>query len=189
MKQLVAAHGGSVTAESRGLGQGATFVVLIPARAAVSTARPGSDADCSEDDAEASRSLGPRLDGLRVLVIDDEPDSREIVAEILRERGAEVDLAASASEGLQRFRTRRPDVIVSDIGMPGTDGFQLIRAVRGTPIDEGGLTPAVALTAYAHHDDVKRALAAGYQMHLAKPVDPMRLTTAVAALRRAPPER
>jgi CheY-like chemotaxis protein len=124
----------------------------------------------------------PRLDGLQVLVVDDEPDTLMLVAEVLREWGAQVNLAASAEEAMNEFRRMRPDVIISDIGMPGMDGYGFIRQVRSLSAAEGGRTPAVALTAYARIEDAQRAFAAGFQLHVPKPVDPVRLTTMVANL-------
>jgi CheY-like chemotaxis protein len=125
---------------------------------------------------------GPRLDGLTLLVVDDEEDALELVGEVLREQGAEVHLATSAREALDLFASLRPDVVVSDIGMPEADGYSLIRRIRTLPAEQGGRTPAVALTAYARPEDAQRAFAAGYQMHVAKPVEPAQLATVVANL-------
>jgi CheY-like chemotaxis protein len=122
------------------------------------------------------------LDGLKLLVVDDEEDARMIVSEVLREHGAEVYWAASAQEGLEQLQSLRPDVILSDIGMPAMDGFALIRKIRSLSPELGGRTPAVALTAYARSEDAQQALAAGYQMHVAKPVEPALLATVVANL-------
>lgn len=180
VKQLAIAHGGSVRAESEGSGKGATVVVRIPARAAVPALTVQTNAVTSRWAVPVD--FGPRLDGLRVLVVDDEPDAREIVGEILRALGAHVELAPSVAEAFERFRVTRPDVIISDIGMPDADGFQLIRMIRAMPLESGGATPAVALTAYARRDDATRVLAAGYQVHVAKPIEPMYLATVVAEL-------
>jgi CheY-like chemotaxis protein len=125
---------------------------------------------------------GPRLDGLRVLVVDDEADALGLVSDLLRAQGADVYLAASAPEALEKFGAVRPDVVVSDIGMPELDGFALIRKIRALGVEQGGRTPAVALTAYAGAEDARRAFAAGFQMHVAKPVEPSQLTTVVANL-------
>jgi CheY-like chemotaxis protein len=116
------------------------------------------------------------------LVVDDEKDSLELLAELLRIQGAEVCVAASAREALDRFDDAKPDVIVSDIGMPEMDGLSLIRKIRELPPGRGGRTPAVALTAYARGEDAERAFAAGFQMHVAKPSEPARLATVVANL-------
>jgi PAS domain S-box-containing protein len=180
VKQLVAAHGGTARATSEGTGKGSRFVVTFPARAVVPAVAPAPRPPSPSS--AALEEAAPALDGLSVLVVDDEEDARAIVAEILRARGAEVRLAASASEALAAFEAARPDVIVSDIGMPETDGYALIRRIRGLPADRGGRTPAVALTAYARGEDARRAFSAGYQMHLVKPVEPARLATVVANL-------
>jgi CheY-like chemotaxis protein len=119
---------------------------------------------------------------LTVLVVDDEEDARLVVDEVLREHGATVMTAASAAEALELFTGTIPDVVVSDIGMPTTDGYELLRKLRALPVTRGGRTPAVALTAYARKEDAQRAFAAGFQMHLPKPVDPIHLATIVGNL-------
>jgi signal transduction histidine kinase len=181
VKQLVSAHGGSVHAESQGPGLGASFVVLLPARSVVPAVERTSRVTPTSA-AEPSRAEAPRLDGLRLLVVDDEHDAREVVGEVLRERGAEVYVAASAAEALEKFAALRPDVIVSDIGMPETDGYSLMRRIRALPPEAGGRTPAVALTAYTRGEDAQRAFVAGYQSHVPKPIEPVRLATVVADL-------
>ncbi len=183
VKQLVVAHGGTVSAESEGEGKGATFTVRLPARSAVPAVRSVSSASAQPVDLRAVTDA-PRLDGLRLLVLDDEEDARELVGEVLRAQGAEVHLAGSAREALARFGDVRPDVIVSDIGMPEVDGFAFIRQIRALASDRGGRTPAVALTAYVRDEDREKAFAAGYQMHVAKPVEPAHLATVVASLGR-----
>jgi PAS domain S-box-containing protein len=179
VKQLVVAHGGTVKAESDGPGRGATFTLRMPARpspkAAVSEAAPSSQTGSPKARADV-------LAGLRVLVVDDEPDALALLRAVLSEAGAEVHTAGSASEALERFADVRPDVLVSDIGMPNEDGYSLIRKVRARPVERGGRTPAVALTAYARHEDVQRAFSAGFQMHVVKPVEPGALTSVVANL-------
>jgi CheY-like chemotaxis protein len=124
----------------------------------------------------------PRLDGLSILVVDDEEDARGIVEQVLRDQGASVTAVGSADEALSTFAALKPDVLVSDIGMPDIDGYALIRRVRALPLDRGGRTPAVALTAYARKEDAQRAFAAGFQMYVAKPVEPSQLATVVANL-------
>jgi CheY-like chemotaxis protein/anti-sigma regulatory factor (Ser/Thr protein kinase) len=181
VKQLVAAHGGTVHAESEGDGKGATFVVRLPARSTVPTIGRGRGVPTSDATA-GSMEAAPRLDGLRVLVVDDEEDARELVREVLRSLGADVHVASSAPEALEKLGTFKPDVVVSDIGMPDADGLSLITRIRALPLDNGGRTPAVALTAYARAEDAQRILAAGYQMHVAKPVEPVQLATVVANL-------
>jgi CheY-like chemotaxis protein len=115
-------------------------------------------------------------------VVDDEEDALGLVSEVLRAQGAEVHVAASAGEALEKFKSVRPDVIVSDIGMPDADGLSLIRQIRALTPQQGGRTPAVALTAYARAEEAERAFVAGYQMHVAKPVEPLHLATVVANL-------
>jgi CheY-like chemotaxis protein len=119
---------------------------------------------------------------VRVLVVDDEADAREMVAATLRRTGAHVMTASSVADAVDALRTFRPDVLLSDIAMPGEDGFALIRQVRGRPAAAGGDLPAVALTAYARESDGTRVLAAGYHAHLAKPIDPSRLVGCLAGL-------
>ena len=180
--QLVSAHGGTVRAESDGEGKGATFIVRLPARSALPAISRAAPASASMERAASAVDHVPRLDGLRLLVVDDEEDALDLVRTVLSEQGAEVHVAASAREALERFAAVRPDVIVSDIGMPEADGLSFIRKIRSLPAENGGRTPAVALTAYARKEDAGRAFAAGYQMHVAKPAEPVQLVTVVANL-------
>lgn len=182
VKRLVSAHGGIVHAESEGDGKGATFIVRLPARSAVPAISRGARGSTTIQTAATPIEDAPRLDGLRLLVVDDEEDALGLVSEVLREQGADVHVAGSACEALEKFARVRPDVVVSDIGMPEADGLSLIRKIRARPPDQGGRTPAVALTAYARAEDAQRAFAAGYQMHVTKPVEPMQLATIVASL-------
>jgi CheY-like chemotaxis protein len=182
VRQLVSAHGGTVSAESEGEGKGATFVVRLPARSAVPAISRGGRPATARPAAAVLAEEAPRLDGLRVLVVDDEEDARGLVSQVLREQGAEVHVAGSAREALERFGAVKPDVVVSDIGMPEADGLSLIRRIRALPSEQGGRTPAVALTAYARVEDAQRAFAAGYQTHVAKPVEAVHLATVVANL-------
>jgi CheY-like chemotaxis protein len=129
-----------------------------------------------------SAAPGVRLDEVRVLVVDDDEDARLLLNEIFVDQGAHVTCASSALEALDQVRRGHPDVVISDIGMPGMDGFALVQTMRRLPRDEGGSTPAIALTAHARADDVDRALAAGYQLHASKPVDPTALLESVASL-------
>ena len=131
---------------------------------------------------EQQREPLPRLDGLSVLVVDDEYDARRLMKRFLELRGATVTTAASTEEALEILTHTPPDVLLSDIGMPDQDGYELIRRVRSLPQDEGGQTPAAAVTAFARSDDRAKALLSGFQMHLAKPVDPVELLAAVARL-------
>jgi PAS domain S-box-containing protein len=185
VRQLVLAHGGTVDADSEGLGLGATFTVRLPARAAVPIVNTGS---LGLPAARASRVETnediPRLDGLRVLLVDDEPDALTVLAEMLGEQGAEVHVASTSRDALERMGEVLPHVLVSDIGMPEMDGFTLIQRIRALPSERGGDTRAIALTAFARAEDVRRALAAGYQVHLAKPVELPQLANAIVALGR-----
>ena len=162
VRQLVGAHGGRVRAESTGHGQGATFVVELPI-IALRDARPGARP------AFGDRGGVARLDGLRVLVVDDHGDARELLGLVLRERGAEVHLAGSVAEALEALARSTIDVLVSDLAMPGADGYALIAQVREIL---GAAIPAVALTAYAGRDVRERAIAAGFTTHATKPVNP-----------------
>jgi CheY-like chemotaxis protein len=123
-----------------------------------------------------------KLEGVKVLVVDDEPDARRLLTEVLSRRGAEVLTAASAAEALEMLQVWRPHVLLSDIGMPDGDGYELIQRVRELPEERGGRTPAAALTAYAGPADRVRALSEGYQLHVAKPVEPAELAAVVASL-------
>ncbi|HEX8335665.1 MAG TPA: response regulator, partial [Pyrinomonadaceae bacterium] len=127
-------------------------------------------------------AAAPALEGVKVLVVDDEPDARRLLTEVLGRCGAEVLSAASAGEALEMIQAWRPHVLLSDIGMPDGDGYELIRRVRELPEERGGSTPAAALTAYAGPGDRARALAGGYQQHVAKPVEPAELAAVVASL-------
>jgi CheY-like chemotaxis protein len=122
--------------------------------------------------------------GIRVLVIDDEPDARDLVMSVLVDAGAEVITASSAVAGLALVRSEHPDVIVSDIGMPDRDGYDFIRDVRGLSPSEGGRTPSVALTAFARSEDRTRAMLAGYHVHVSKPIEPQELVATVRSLTR-----
>ncbi len=177
VKQLVQAHGGTIEVESAGAGHGATFTLSLPARRGPSHSAP------VEDGAREAPSLPVRLDAVRVLVVDDEEDSRTLVGEVLASCGATVAVAGSADEGLRQVSQFRPHVLVSDIGMPQRDGYYFIRNVRALPPEQGGATPAIALTAYARQDDRSRAVREGFQLHVAKPVDPSELVRRIADLR------
>jgi CheY-like chemotaxis protein len=126
------------------------------------------------------------LAGLRILVCEDDADCRDILCEVFAGEGAAVSLAAAAAEALEQFREFRPDVLVSDIGLPRMDGYALIRQIRGLDEDHGGRTPAIALTAYAGGADAGRAFSAGFQLHVTKPVDPYELAARIARLARHP---
>jgi CheY-like chemotaxis protein len=132
----------------------------------------------------SSKSFSQQLNGLRILVVDDEPDTLALVQLILERGGAEVKPASSAARGNEILDEWLPDLIVSDIGMAGVDGYEFMAGVRARPRDRGGLIPAIALTAYARTEDRIRALEAGYQMHIPKPVEPEELMTVIHALTR-----
>jgi signal transduction histidine kinase len=170
---VVELHGGAVTAASPGEGRGATFTVRLPAPAIPTVATNGTGAHVAN---------GRILTGLRVLVCEDDTDSRELLREVLVGEGATVQSASSVAEAVDQFRGFHPDVLVSDIGMPVADGYSLIRQIRAMRDDEGSNIPAIALTAYATTEDVRRSFAAGYQLHMAKPFDPAQLTERVARL-------
>ena len=177
VKQLSELHGGTVAAFSAGPGQGTTFTVTLPVTSLL-PATPSLGGAPAAQLAAPSAATGGVLSGLRVLVVDDEADARAMVRRILVDRGATVTTAASAAEALRLLPAASPDVIVSDIGMPGEDGYTLIGRVRA-----GGYSgPALALTAYARAEDVERATAAGFTSHLAKPVEPLVLVDTVAGL-------
>ncbi|HMI89702.1 MAG TPA: ATP-binding protein [Polyangiaceae bacterium] len=175
VKQLVELHGGTVKAESDGQGKGATFVVSLPVRAV----RQSSPPELPPLRPEVGRGPQISLHGLKVLVVDDEPDARELVQSVLTDAGAEAFTASSADEGFVLVKSLRPDVIVSDIGMPDRDGYDFMRDVRGLGVADGGRTPAIALTAFARSEDRTRAMLAGYQVHVAKPIDPQELVATI----------
>jgi hypothetical protein len=181
VRHLVELHGGQVTASSAGDGQGATFTVTVPlldpAEAASGDRDEGPPAATDElpDDA-------PRLDGVRVLVVDHNDEVREVISRILRLSGADVDAVASPADALTSFARNVPDVLVSAIDMEGETGYSLLRKVRSLPLDVGGAVPAAALTAYSRTEDRVRALRAGFQMYMSKPVQPAELLAVVATL-------
>jgi CheY-like chemotaxis protein len=177
VRNLVEMHGGSIRAKSPGLGQGATFIIRLPLRVVKSGEPEGSLRRDSLASAGGEYDP-PTLTGLKVLVVDDETDGRELVRRFLVECEAIPSLAASAAEAHAIIPTFKPDVIVSDIGMPIQDGYEFMRTVRA----QGLKTPAVALTAFARPEDRIRSIQAGYQMHLPKPVEPAELIAVIAGL-------
>lgn len=179
VKHLVELHGGRVRAESDGFGRGATFTVELPLASAFADTKPSP-----EPRPTTSVPSGSTLGGIRVLLVEDEVDTREFVQRVLEESAAEVVSTGSAAEALNVIEGTSPDVLVSDIGMPGMDGYALLRAIRtryALP-DDTRTIPALALTAFARTEDRQRAFDAGYAEHLAKPIDPVSLVTAVARL-------
>jgi signal transduction histidine kinase/CheY-like chemotaxis protein len=181
VRHLVELHGGTVRASSEGRDRGATFQVTLPVQAV--TEWPRADL-AIERRGGVSESAPLVLHKLRVLVVDDEEDARELVAAVLSEHGADVRVARSAHEAFHEVRNWRPDVLLADIGMPLEDGYSLLRRIRALSTAEGGSMPAAALTAYAQLGDRERALAAGFQEHVPKPVTPGRLVHIVARLAR-----
>ncbi|XXT21817.1 response regulator [Sorangium sp. So ce429] len=181
VRHIVEAHGGSVMAESQGLQKGSTFVVRLPLLGAERSqlAAPLREA---RSRALAASEATSDLGGLHVLLVEDDADARELLQEVLSQHRAEVTAVASASEALAAFIAARPHVLVSDIAMPGEDGYELIRTIRQRPPHAGGDLPALALTAYARKEDQKRALDAGFHMHATKPIEPAALVAAVASL-------
>jgi signal transduction histidine kinase/CheY-like chemotaxis protein len=180
VKQLVELHGGTVKAESLGEGRGATLTVALPLRAVRESSIPREHPTTPR--ATIMRAPEISLGGIKVLVIDDELDERELVEYVLLSADAEVISAATAAEGFLLVKAERPDVIVSDIGMPEHDGYQFMRDVRALHASAGGLTPAIALTAFARSEDRTRAMLAGYQVHVSKPIEPRELVATVMSL-------
>jgi len=175
-KHLVELHGGSIAAESDGIGRGATFTIVLPSSASAPLADRSPSDGASKEAAPGRESLS----GLRILVVEDEADTREFLERFLRGYGADVLVAHSAKEALARFADH-VDIVVSDIGLPDIDGYDLMHRIRQLPPNEGGATPAVALTAYARTEDRMRAFRAGYQAHLAKPIEPAELVATIAS--------
>jgi CheY-like chemotaxis protein len=177
LRHLVELHGGTVEARSAGPGKGATFTVRVPQ----APVRPGQ-AGLTDATARSEEFDGlPSLDGLHILVVDNESDARALLRVMLEGCGASVEEATAAHEALECIRRRPPDVLLSDIAMPGEDGYALIRKVRELD-GPGRMLPAAALTAFATATDRARALLAGYQAHIPKPVEPSELAAVVAAL-------
>ena len=179
-RQLVEAQGGTIRAESEGSGRGATFTVTLPAAMGASAARQMSNVSAAPS--PAPQQSMPLLRGIRVLLVDDEPDALEVMASALESCGATVIPASSARDALETLARTEIDLLLSDIAMPGQDGYELIREVRALPSARVATIPAAAVTAHARDDERERALAAGFHMHLTKPVHPAALATAVAAL-------
>jgi PAS domain S-box-containing protein len=183
VKHLVELHGGTVRAKSPGLGQGATFSVSFPVMVLDQIAGEEAPARVHPRSALLTEPVeSPSLKGITILAVDDDPDARDLIRRVLEDCDARVLVAASAAEALATLANEIPDVIVSDVGMPGEDGYQFIRKVRGLPREKGGHVPAAALTAFARTEDRTRALRAGFQTHVSKPVEPSELCAVVASL-------
>jgi len=183
VRHLVELHGGKVTADSPGEGRGATFTVNLPIPSAPIEAplTPKAVATEDEDDSQLL-AHAPSLEGLRVLVVDDEPDARDLLAVVLRQRGAMVTTSDSAIAALETLNAHPFDILISDIQMPGVDGYELIRRLRAREAGRSKYIPAVALTAHVRPKDRARALAAGFQMHVSKPVSAAELVIGVGSL-------
>jgi two-component system CheB/CheR fusion protein len=180
VQSLVELHGGSIQAESPGKDLGAVFTIILPRKSAYNS----RDVQ-SRDEKEKTTQIKTdqvRLDGLRVLVVENEPSAREAFMEMIQSFGAEVKTAASAKEALEVFQDYGPDVLVSDIAMPDEDGYNLIRKIRALKATRGGDVPAVAVTAHAGKEDIERALSAGFQSHVSKPVNSVHLANVIATV-------
>jgi PAS domain S-box-containing protein len=177
VRHVIGHHGGVVSAESPGQGRGSTFTVLLPLAAG-----PGEGA--SPLGIEQPRERERLQAGLTVLLVDDEEDARDALRLILQQNGMLVTTAASAREACELVERLQPDILLSDIAMPGEDGLSLVRRVRMLPFDRGGKVPAIALSAYAGAEDRRRALLAGFQLHIPKPVDPAHLLAAIVRMTR-----
>jgi CheY-like chemotaxis protein/anti-sigma regulatory factor (Ser/Thr protein kinase) len=181
VKHLVELHGGRVAAHSAGAGQGATFIVSLP----LAIAQVPAELIPRQHPTTApvvTLPLTVPLEDLRVLVVDDDPDALRLTSAILGQAGALVQTSRTAQEGLEKLQNWRPHVLISDIEMPGEDGYALIQKVRALDSLRGGKTPAIALTAYGRVEDRLRTISAGYNMHVPKPVEPAELSALVASL-------
>jgi PAS domain S-box-containing protein len=181
VRQLIELHGGAVCAESEGEGKGSTFTIKLPVIAVYDKQTEDKNNGPGVDRPEPIEAL-PSLHGVRVLIVDDKADARDLLIHVFKPCGAQVKTASSADEGLIEVKDWRPDVIISDIEMPGTDGYSFMQQVRAWEGEHGGWIPAIALTAYARRSDRLRTLSAGFQMHVTKPVEPNELVTVVASL-------
>jgi signal transduction histidine kinase/CHASE1-domain containing sensor protein/CheY-like chemotaxis protein len=180
VRHIVELHGGTVSATSSGEGTGATFTVELPVLA-ISKKQPLVSAKTIIPN-EAPATYQHILDGLKIILVEDENDARELIATVLEEAGADVIPVANVAQALSTFQHSKPDILVSDIGMPQEDGYMLIRKVRSLSSEQGGKTPALALTAFAGEEDKNQAINAGFQEHIAKPVEATELVTRIANL-------
>jgi CheY-like chemotaxis protein/anti-sigma regulatory factor (Ser/Thr protein kinase) len=183
VRHLVELHGGSVRANSEGEGHGSTFTVMLPITPIYQVDESGGRVH------PGARDLLPpvddcadRLDGLHILVVDDEADTRDLLKQGLEYCGANVEVVGTANEALESLASNAPDILISDIGMPVVDGYDLIKQVRGLPPNRGGRIPAIALTAYTRTEDRLQSLRAGYDMHVPKPVELAELVAVAATV-------
>jgi len=181
-RQLVEMHGGTIHAHSAGLGKGAAFTVRLPSAAAAERQQRSPIAEPASRAVFGTTAEVADLHGIRVLAVDDEPDALALISEILESAGAQVSVAQSAIEALGVIQLGRPDALIADLGMPRIDGFELIARIRQSSDPAIQRIPAAALTAYARSEDRARAIRSGFQIHLAKPIDPSALLAAIARL-------
>ena len=176
VRYLTEANGGQITADSQGIGKGATFTVTLPLMPATVAAAPTHPAASDAFD----------LSNVRILAVDDDPDCRDLMATILKEYQAEVLIVAAAEDALAQFHTFKPDILISDLGMPQLDGYSLIKQIRSRSKQSGGHIPAIALTAYTRAADQQKSLAHGFQRHVAKPIEIEGLIQTIFELVNAP---
>ena len=184
VRHLVELHGGTVSATSEGEGRGATFIVRLPITPVYQVDSSGSRVHPAARDLLPPENITDRLDGLKILVVDDEADTRELLKQGLEYCGAKVKVVGTAAEAVDGLVTFVPDILISDIGMPEVDGYDLIRQIRGLPANRGRKIPAIALTAYTRVEDRLQALRAGYDMHVPKPVELAELVAVAASVAR-----
>jgi CheY-like chemotaxis protein len=173
-------HGGVVAADSRGEGTGTVFTVTLPSLTLL-----GDAADSSGNEVPDTRSSNADISGCRVLIVEDDRDSREMLAVLLKAHHAETMTAANAIEALDKIPSFKPDILISDLGMPQIDGYDLIKRIRSMSPDQGGRIPAIALTGYAGPEESKRVHSAGFDSHIPKPVDQEKLINTISSMCRA----
>jgi CheY-like chemotaxis protein len=182
VRHLVEMHGGTVSANSEGEGKGATFTVMLPIAPVYQVDSSGGRVHPAARDLLPPNDVTDRLDGLKILIVDDEADTRELLKQGLEYCGATVSVTGTAAEAVEKLMAKTPDILISDIGMPGVDGYDLIRQIRRLPAANGGKVPAIALTAYTRTEDRLHALRAGYDMHVPKPVELAELVAVAASV-------
>jgi CheY-like chemotaxis protein len=183
VKNLAELHGGSVRAKSAGVGQGSTFIICLPI-SVVRTLTAGEQRHHPTAAIEGIDPPCPDLGGVHVVVVDDDPDALELVKRVLEKCHATVTICESGAACIESLSALHPTVLITDIGMPEMDGYTLIKAVRALPAEAGGTTPAIALTAHARSEDRRRAMLYGFDVHIARPVEPSELLAVVARLAR-----